>query len=91
LQGQITEICSFFDEQLSKLFLKKISADQAIFEEELKIIKLVTLLSAEVQNNASHLMMTDIHAGTERQEVFFSRRAAPTTETRESQDHHPRH
>lgn len=48
LQGQITEICTFFDEQLARLFTKKIAADQAIFEEELKIIKLSALLDAEV-------------------------------------------
>jgi hypothetical protein len=53
LQGQIQEICMSFDDQLLKLQQQKMQCDQALYEEELRIIKLSQALLQEEINETT--------------------------------------
>lgn len=58
-QSRVLEICSNFDEQLQKLQAKKILVDQAIYEEEMKIITLSEALLREEESLQKEQQLID--------------------------------
>eukprot|EP00727_Mastigamoeba_balamuthi_P004157 m51a1_g13739 hypothetical protein (1077) ;mRNA; f:165001-168514 len=59
LQGAIGEVCTTFDDKLSLLFTQKMTADQQISEEELKVVRLSTALLIQEENDKQEATLSD--------------------------------